>query len=83
MTTVLCGCIMPNMWSFEVKTSREARQARLLAFFNCLTNKDKGLVLKILEVIQKEKQDINEDSLENDFGIGNPNTANPLNRTCE
>jgi len=33
--------------------SEEAKQARLLAFYNCLTNTDKGLVLKILEVIQK------------------------------
>jgi len=61
----------------------EARQARLLAFFNCLTNKDKGLVLKVLEVIHKENQGINGDNLENNFGIENSKTDNPLNCTCK
>jgi hypothetical protein len=61
----------------------DARQARLLAFFNRLTNKDKGLVLKVLEVIHKENQGSSGDSLENDFGSGNSSTGNPLNHTLE
>ena len=43
---------------------KEARGARLLVFFNRLTNKDKDLVLKILEQIQKEKKGIGRDSSE-------------------
>jgi len=62
-----------------VKMTAEARQARLLAFFNCLTNKDKSLVLKILEVIHKENQDISGDSFGNDLDTRNSNTDNPLN----
>ena len=60
-----------------------ARQARLLAFYNCLTNKDKSLVLKVLEIINKENLGISGDSLENDFGIENSNTVNPSNHTLE
>jgi len=63
--------------------SEEAKQARLLAFYNCLTNTDKGLVLKILEVIHKRNQCINEDSFNNDLGIENSNINNPLNSICE
>jgi len=59
----------------------EARQARVLAFFNCLSSKDKGLVLKILEVIHKENQGISQDSLEDGLGIEDPN--DPLDRTRE
>jgi hypothetical protein len=68
------------MWA---KVKGTSRQARLLAFFNRLANKDKGLVLKVLEVIYKENQGISGDSLENDFCIENSNTDNPLNCTHE
>jgi hypothetical protein len=57
---------MPNMWS-EVKMKEEAKQARLLAFFNRLTDNDKGLVLKVVEVIRKENQGISGDSFDDDL----------------
>jgi len=79
---VLCGYIMPNMWS-ETKMNEAARQARLLAFFSSLSNKDKGLVLKVLGVIHKENQGNSGDSLENDLCIEISNTDNPLDRTRE
>ena len=72
---------MPNMWS-GVKMKGEARQARLLAFFNCLTNKDKSLVLKVLEIINKENLGISGDSLENVCNIENSSADNPLNHAC-
>ena len=35
----------------------EARQSKLLAFFNQLSGKDKDLVLKVTETIHKENKD--------------------------
>jgi hypothetical protein len=38
----------------------DAKKARLLAFFNVLSNSDKDLVLKVSETIQEETRDTDE-----------------------
>jgi hypothetical protein len=44
----------------EAKMKEDAKKARLLAFFNSLSNSDKDLVLKVSEAIQEENQDTDE-----------------------
>ena len=55
---------------------KEARRARLLAFFNRLTNSNKDLVLKISEAIQEKRQDVSGDSSETGFIIKTSNGGN-------